>query len=173
MQFAALPVGLVTLLAVFAAWRRVGLADAVRLRGLPVEWLPLGVLLSIPLLIAVHELLHAAVHPQGGRSPATVIGAWPSRLLFYAHYCGPLSRDRFLAVLLMPLVVITLLPLGIAASGWLPPAAVAVLAWFSCWNALFACGDLVGFALIACQVPRRALVQNQGWRTFWKRASKG
>ncbi|MFO0898325.1 MAG: DUF3267 domain-containing protein [Pirellulales bacterium] len=94
--------------------------------------------------------------------------AWPSRLLFYAHYCGPLSRDRFLAVLVMPLLVITGLPLLLAALGWLPAWSTPVLASFSIWNALFACGDMVGLLLILAQIPRRAIVQNQGWRTYWK-----
>jgi hypothetical protein len=71
----------------------------------------IGVALSFPALILVHELLHAVVHPGYGFTDATVIGAWPSKLLFYAHYCGPLSRERFLLVFAMPTLVITGLPL--------------------------------------------------------------
>jgi Putative zincin peptidase len=130
--------------------------------------LQFGMLMSFPLLIAVHELLHAAVFPGGLFGDKSVIGVWVSKLMFYAHYCGPLSRDRFLLVFAMPFLVISVFPLTIALTGVMPPSIATVAAWFSIWNALFACGDAVGFFLILVQVPRNAVVQNKGWLSFWK-----
>ena len=124
--------------------------------------------LSLPALILVHELLHAVAHPMFGLSSATLIGAWPSRLLFYAHYSGPLTRNRFLLVFAMPLLVISCVPLALAAAGLLPSSLQLIAAWFSIWNALFACGDVLGFFLLLLQVPSNALVQNKGWRSYWK-----
>lgn len=128
----------------------------------------IGTILSIPALIFVHELLHAVAHPGYGLSPATLIGAWPSKLLFYAHYSGPLTRNRFLLVFAMPLLVISCLPLALAILGWLPAPMRPVAAWFSIWNAVFACGDVFGLVLLYLQVPSKALVQNKGWRSYWK-----
>lgn len=77
--------------------------------------LPLASLLfSLPVLVVVHELIHAAVHPMAGRSPHSILGFWPSRVFFYAHYDGELTRDRFLVILLMPFIAISIFPLLIA-----------------------------------------------------------
>lgn len=167
MQFIAVPIGIGVAFLVGYCWHIIGLSP-VRFQA-PHPGLVLFLfLLSFVVLILVHELLHAVVHPHFGRSRATIIGAWPSRGLFYAHYSGPLSRERFLAIFAMPFLVITVLPLIVAATGFLPPGFIIVAAWFSTWNALFACGDHFGMALILSQVPRGAIVQNQSWRTYWR-----
>ncbi len=125
-----------------------------------------GVLASVLLLIVVHELLHAAVFPGWWLGPRTIIGVWPSMGLFYAHYDGPQSRSRFLLVLLMPFLVLTLglwLVDLLFPSGW-----GGVLGALSILNALFAGGDLLGAAIIAAQVPVNAELRNQGWKTWWR-----
>lgn len=130
--------------------------------------LQIGMLVSFPFLIAVHELLHAAVFPGWGLGTKSVIGVWVSKLMFYAHFNGPISRNRFLLVFAMPFLVISVLPLTIALTGVVPPSIATIAAWFSIWNALFACGDAFGFFLILSQVPRNSFVQNKGWLSFWK-----
>jgi hypothetical protein len=52
---------------------------------------------------------------------------------------GELGRGRFMAILLMPFLIISIVPLlfaivGRFATGW--------LAFVSCLNALLACGDM-------------------------------
>lgn len=190
LQVFALPVALGNLVLFAWGWQRVGGVTSLRIGGhqaaleqtmatsagetsLRIDGDQAGLffaalVLSIPALVVVHELLHAVVHPGAGRSAATVLGAWPRRLLFYAHYAGSLSRDRYLAVFAMPFLLISVLPLIIAATGLLPPAAAFWAAWFSIWNAMFACGDCIGFALLLFQVPRAAMVQNQSWSTYWR-----
>jgi hypothetical protein len=167
-QLLAVPVGLGMGALVGLCWHRMGVAASLHSEGLYAVLLLVLLPLFFPTLIVAHEFLHAAVHPRLGRSPATIIGAWPRRFLFYAHYSGPLTRDRFLTVLAMPFLIITVLPLAVAATGLLPPALRTAAAWFSTWNALFACGDCFGIALILAQVPGAAIVQNQSWRTYWK-----
>jgi hypothetical protein len=119
----------------------------------------------LALLIAVHELLHAAVFPGGWLSPHTLIGVWPSKGMFYAAYDGPMSRNRFLVVLLTPLAVLSILPWlaeAIFHTGW------ALLPVISVVNAMAAGGDVFAAALIAWQVPAGATMQNQGWRSWWR-----
>jgi len=70
-----------------------------------------------------HELSHALVHPKAGLSPHSILGFWPSRVSFYANYDGEMSRNRLIAILLMPLLTISIVPLLVSAviqvsSGW-------------------------------------------------------
>lgn len=123
------------------------------------------VVLGLATLIAVHELLHAVTFPGWGLTRETLIGVWPARLLFYAAYLGPLSKPRFLWVFAMPFLILSLVPLVVCAAFQTASAAVAIL---SIVNGACACGDLLGIGLIGWQVPRRALVRNQGWQTWWK-----
>jgi hypothetical protein len=168
MQCIAAPIGLVSALLTGYGWAQAGLANAPRLASPNTALLIALLVASFPALIIVHEFVHAVVYPRFGLTSATIIGLWPRRLLFYAHHSGPLARNRFLVVFAMPLLVITIVPLAIALAGLLPPFLFAWTAWFSTWNALFACGDILGFCLIFFQVPRHALVQNQSWSTYWK-----
>lgn len=170
MQFFAIPLGFAVAAAIGYCWYRTGVFSSLKFEGRYSFGFLISLLLSFPGLIIVHEILHAAVHPGFGRSSATTVGIWPRRLLFYAHYSGPLTRNRFLAVLAMPFFVITVLPLAMAAAGTLAPGFAMAAGWFSIWNAFFACGDYFGFALVLAQVPSGSIVQNRGWRTCWKRA---
>jgi Putative zincin peptidase len=162
MQLFAIPLGFVAFIAVGALW-----LYTTSLKGDPLK--SIGSLTAafasfIPLII-VHELIHAAVHPQSGKSNRTILGFWPSRLLFYAHYDGKLTRNRFVAILAMPTVVITFIPLVIAMTTNLSSGFIA---WISTWNIFFACGDMFGIILLLFQVPSCAICHNQGWRTYWK-----
>lgn len=177
LQLLAVPVMIVTLTALIPAWKAcvpevfegmsigvkseaVGEALTGQLRGV----FSIGILISISVLglIAVHELLHVSAFPKGG---ARFIGVWPAKLLFYAAYHGPLSRNRFLWVTIVPFLVLTIAPLVAAAVMRTTHGLVAVL---SILNGAFSCGDLVGMALIAAQVPADAQVRNQGWETWWR-----
>ena len=160
MQFLALPIGIAAAAGVAVLW---------------ILTTPLGqaawklsasaFLLSFAGIIVVHELIHAAVHPLRGRSPHSILGFWPSRILFYAAYTGELTRNRFIAILLMPLVVISFVPLLVAAAVQMTSAWVAFV---SAFNALLACGDIFGAGMVWWQVPATAIVRNQGWWTYWR-----
>ncbi|MFA6562966.1 MAG: DUF3267 domain-containing protein [Verrucomicrobiia bacterium] len=130
-----------------------------------------GMAAVLVLFIAAHEMIHTLVHPARGRTDKTIIGIWPSRLLFYAHYEGALSRGRFLAVFAAPLVVLSLCPIPFIAlmdawGRW--PAVEMCLTVLSLVNGLASAGDALGMILIASQVPAIAVVRNRGWRTYWK-----
>jgi hypothetical protein len=123
-----------------------------------------GFLVSFAGMVVVHELLHVAVHPMSGRSPHSIVGFGP-RTGFYAHYDGEMTRNRFVAILLMPLVVISFVPLLVAAvaqvaSGW--------VAFISAFNAFAACADILDAGLVLFQIPATAIVRQQGLRTYWR-----
>jgi hypothetical protein len=169
LQVVALPIGL--LVSGGVAWCWAQLLDTRLNFSSPAALLRFVLLLvlAFPLLVVVHELVHAAIHPHMGRSPATIVGMWPTRMVFFAHYDGVLSRTRFLAIFVMPVLALTFVPLALWAI--LCPAAPTVgwlLAWCGIWNALFSCGDLVGMVLVLAQVPGGATVRNQGWKTYWR-----
>ena len=126
-----------------------------------------AILIGMAALIAVHELIHAVCYPQFGLTPATLIAFWPSKLLFLAAYYEALPRNRLLLVYLMPFVVLSVLQLLFCK---VLGTSSALLMAVSIVNGLFSGGDLVCVALIAGQVPRRAILRNQGWATWWKMA---
>lgn len=167
MQIVALPIAVAAGLVFFFSWHQLLELEAPHIPdGWQIVW-QISMIVSFPLLILVHEFLHAIVFPGYGIGKDTLIGCWPSRMLFYAFYDGPMSRERFLLVFAMPFLVISVLPLCIAATVPLPEIVTSILAWFSIWNAIFACGDMLGFGLLLFQVPRRSIVRNKGWRSFW------
>lgn len=131
----------------------------------------LVLLIAVLILIPVHELIHALVHPYWGRSTNTIIGVWLSKGLFYAYYEGEMSRNRLALVYLAPYLVLGLLPLGLLAllgNALGSPSAVIILAVVSLLGSLFACGDIVGVIFLLFQTPGTALVRNKGWQTYWK-----
>jgi hypothetical protein len=164
MQFLAVPLGIAMCAVVAALWFYLTpVADA------PFTS-PILLLGALPVIIPLHELIHALAHPHFGRSNCSVLGLWPSHLLFYAHYSGELSRNRFITILAMPLVVISGVPLLVSA---LLGRASIVLAAVSVLNTLTACGDVLGICLLILQVPRGAIVRNRGWKTYWRIGKRG
>jgi len=157
MQLLALPLGILTGLALALAF----------VRWTPMQWTHvtgLGVAAVLLLAIPVHELVHALLHPGGGRTDRTLLGFWPRAGVFYAHYEGEMSRERFLATLVGPFCVLSIVPLAVATLG----VARGELAYLAILNGFGACGDLLGFLIALAQIPAGATVRNKGWRTYWR-----
>jgi len=155
----ALPIGVVAAVTVAAFWFLV-----TPLRDItPAMSLPAFLLLFAGLVVA-HELIHALVHPMAGLSPRSILGFWAS-LGFYAHYDGEMSRNRLVACLLMPLLLLSIVPLLVSAvtqfaSGW--------VAFVSTFNALLACVDMLLAGSVLFQIPANAIVRFKSWRIFWR-----
>ena len=155
----ALPIGVVAAVVVVMLWLLVmPLRDIASAVSLPV------LLFSFSGIIVVHELIHALVHPMAGLSPHSILGFWAS-LGFYAHYDGEMSRNRLVAILLMPLFIISIVPLLVSAaaqisSGW--------VAFVSAFNAFCASVDLLLAGSLLFQVPAAAIVRFKRWRIFWR-----
>jgi hypothetical protein len=120
--------------------------------------------------IPIHELVHLFTHPQFGRSNKSIFGLWLSRGMFYAHYEGVFSRNRFLSILAAPYLVLAWTPVIILAlfSTSFPIVYVEILVMVALVNSVFPAGDILGFFLLVSQVPASARVKNKGWRSYWK-----
>ncbi len=155
----ALPIGVVAAAAVAALWFLVTpLQDITPAMSL------LTFLLAFAGLVVVHELIHALVHPMAGRSPHSILGFWSS-LGFYAHYDGEMSRNRLAACLLMPLLIISIVPLLVSAVTRVSCGWVALVSTF---NALCACVDMLLAGLVLIQIPATAIVRFKSWRIYWR-----
>jgi len=116
-------------------------------------------------MVVVHELIHLVVHPMSGWSPNSIVGVGGPSTGVYAHYAGEMTRNRFVTILLMPLVVISFVPLLVAAvaqvsSGW--------VAFVSAFNAFLACADILDAGLVLFQIPATATVRCRGLRIYWR-----
>jgi hypothetical protein len=159
-NFVALPIGIVAAVVVAVLWLALTpLQDVTSTMSLP------ALLLSFAGIVVVHELIHAAVHPMSGLSPHSIVGFWPTGGMFYAHYDGELTRSRFVAILFMPLVVISFVPLLVAAVAQVPSGWAAFI---SAFNAFLACVDILAAGMVLFQIPAAAIVRQQGWRTYWR-----
>jgi len=163
MQLLALPVGLTVAAVLVLCWFRFTptappsvIIDRISLAAF---------IFSFAVIVVGHELIHVAVHPMAGRSSQSILGFWPVKLLFYAHYEGQLTRNRFVAILLMPFMVISVVPFFIAA---ITQVSCDWAFYVSCFNALLACGDILGVGLVLSQVPNTAVIRNQGWKSYWQ-----
>ena len=123
-------------------------------------WAILALVLMVP-----HEILHCLAHPDRGFTGRTTIGFWPKKLIFYAHYDGVRSKGNVLFGTALPFVVLTVLPLAVAAifstdhRFW---SYVAVI------NALNSGIDLVGFLTICYVIPSGSTIKFGGDRVYWK-----
>jgi hypothetical protein len=155
----ALPIGVVAAVTVAALWFLV-----TPLRDItPETSLPAFLLMFAGFGVA-HELSHALVHPMAGLSRRSILGFGPS-VGFYANYDGEMSRNRLVAILLMPVLTISIVPLLVSAaiqvsSGW--------VAFFSAFNFLCGCGDMLLAGLVLIQIPATAIVRFKSWRIFWR-----
>jgi hypothetical protein len=129
-------------------------------------------LIVVVISIPVHELIHLFVHPQSGRSNQSILGLWLSRGMFYAHYEGAVSRNRFLSILAAPYLVLAWVPVIVLAlvGNSVPIVYAEMLILVALTNGILPAGDVLGFFLLLFQVPASACVKNKGWRSYWKKA---
>jgi len=126
----------------------------------------LGVLVGFACLIIVHELVHLLAHPHTGRSKHSILGFIPKRFSFYAFYGAELSRNRFLFMVSLPFLLISVLPMLAFSIIGPPPFWLGLVVVV---NALISGGDLVAFGIVAFQLPRKALIRHQSWDAYWKK----
>ncbi len=113
----------------------------------------------------LHETAHAAAFPRESAEAATIFSFWPSRLALCAHWSGEWSRRRYVAMLAMPIVLVSFGPIAaFAAIGDVPN----VVASISLLNALVSGGDVLAIVLVLWQVPAEAMIRADGERTFWR-----
>lgn len=143
-----------------------GLKDFLRTQTLAL----FGLVSFFFLMIPVHETIHALVYPGGLCSKHLVMGAWIRRGLCYVVYDFPVSRNRILIMLAAPLVVMSSVLAAVAIfvpSEW---RLLAILVFLV--HTAVCTGDFATLARLIKQVPENSLVQNNGWKTYWKSPSQ-
>ncbi len=154
-----LPIGVAAAAIVAALWFLLTpLRDILPTMSLP------SFLLAFAGMVVVHESIHTLVHPMAGRSPQSILGYGLS-VGFYAHYAGELSRNRLVAILLMPLFIISIAPLLVSAvtqvsSDW--------VAFISAFNAFCACADILDAGLVLFQIPANRMVRCKSLKVYWR-----
>jgi hypothetical protein len=120
-------------------------------------------IISIFLLLLIHELIHLILIPNFAKSTNTGIGIqFVGGFVFSEEI---ISRTRFIVISLAPFLVISIvLPLILGAIGCLNPAIILLIFL----NALGSSVDLLNVTLILSQVPKKAKIINNGMNTFWK-----
>jgi hypothetical protein len=159
-QLLALPIGLALAALFLHLW--VHLAPAI-IHNL--STILNSIFIGIPFTIIIHELIHTLAHPQNGRSDNTILGFWPSKMVFYAHYGGILSKQRFITILVLPFIFISILPLILCIFFSIDSY---FLMFVSVFNALCSCVDLLGVIIIFFQVPSAAIMRNKVWKTYYR-----
>ena len=120
------------------------------------------------IMIPLHETMHAVVYPGGLRSRHLVMGAWLRRGLCYVVYDTPVSRNRILMMLATPFIAMSLL---LAVATALAPSELRMVGILAILVHTAVCtGDFATMLRLIRQVPKTALVLNDGWTTFWKSA---
>ena len=124
-------------------------------------------LLALLALVVTHEALHALPAALGGQRDGVVIGFSPRHFAPYVLVNGALSREVQLLSGVLPLVVLSVVPFFVAFA---LPGAGGRLAVLSVLNVVASGADLIMLSLLLGQVPRAALVQNDGAATWWRRS---
>ena len=157
----ALPTAVVLLFLTFLPCRALFGRDAFNIGALDMSL----VYWSVALLIPVHELMHAVSAPSFGMSDKTVVGLWYQRLFPYAVHTDAMTRGRIIWFLIMPFLMLTLLPI---AAMWLLRVDSPFLFHFILVNAGGCAADFVQVPIFLSQVPRRGLIRNKGYDSYWR-----
>lgn len=116
------------------------------------------------LLAPLHECMHLIAWPGGaGRRLECRRTGW--KVSLRARGAGAVSRRRFLWLLALPFLVLSVFPvLGAAATGASPQFIVVM----TLLNALASSGDVLAALLVMAQVPVDAVVREQGDDLMWR-----
>jgi hypothetical protein len=130
-----------------------------------------GVVLALVLFIPLHELAHALWHPGGLSSPQTVLVLWPARLRFGVYFEGCMTRGRWLAMRLAPVLLLSVLPAGLLALFYWLPVAYPLQVFLEVLllvNGIGSGGDVVAVMWVLRQVPSGAQVCFAAGKAYWR-----
>ncbi|HKU87800.1 MAG TPA: DUF3267 domain-containing protein [Casimicrobiaceae bacterium] len=122
------------------------------------------------LVAPLHELTHALAFPRGANPEQRTLLLWPRGFVLCARYRGVVSRNRYVLVLLMPLLAVSLAPILACAVfdiGSAPPLCIVLFML----NALASGEDVLAAVLVLSQVPADGLIRTDGSVTLWKPAA--
>lgn len=116
------------------------------------------------LVIPIHELLHTVYFPDKITSPNIIFGYYKGS--FFALYMKEMKRIEFLSVLIFPFIILTLIPI---LSAIIFNLNFSLLFKISLINSILSGGDIISFITILKQVPKKTMVRNKGYYTYWKK----
>jgi Putative zincin peptidase len=123
-------------------------------------------LVSIPLAIVIHELIHVLAYGQSLRSPHLIVGFCPRVKCPYVFFDGALQREALIRMLIAPFLLLSLLPLvGVPLIHG--SAKQLVLAFCAIHTAMCG-GDVVVIWRLAKFIPRHAIVQIHTGLVYWR-----
>ncbi|WP_338323605.1 DUF3267 domain-containing protein [Halobacillus salinus] len=115
------------------------------------------------MLIVIHELLHLVFVPNFIKSDKTYIG-----LTYFGGYVlteESIAKSRYLLVTVAPFVILSiLLPITLGLLGILTPLLKVLILI----NAMASSVDILNLILLLTQVPKAAVLKNNGTKTYWK-----
>jgi hypothetical protein len=127
----------------------------------------LGMLWGLIPLVVMHELLHLIFIPNFVRSPTTFIG-----LTLYGGFVvteEEITKSRYMLITMAPFIIGSiLLPSLLGVTGLLTPT-IKLLVLL---NAMASSVDVLNALFIIKQVPRSAILKNNGPKTYWKTIDK-
>ena len=132
-----------------------------------IPWGRMGIVFL--LCILAHELIHALLHPDGGRSDSTVLIMNWKRLQFGVYYEGRFPRNRWIAMRLLPILFLTALPqiLLMILYPWMTYAAETLFIILILTNSLGSGGDLIAALIVRRQVPPDGFLHFHRGRAYW------
>ncbi|RAP77268.1 DUF3267 domain-containing protein [Paenibacillus montanisoli] len=119
-------------------------------------------IISILLLVLIHELIHLILIPNFLKSTNTGIGIHFGGFVYTEEI---MSRMRYILISIAPFLVLSIvLPLILGAFGCLNPTIIFLIFL----NALGSSVDLLNVTLILSQVPKKAKIINNVTSTLWR-----
>lgn len=139
---------------------------------LPIETIPVWIILPVILVsIIMHEFLHLICHPGWGMSEKSVTLIWLCKFQFGAYYDGFMVRSRWLAMRLMPFIVLTILPAVFISTLWVYRISFFWLVYIMLtmfMNSLGSGSDILATYIVSRQVPAIGTVGIWNGRAFWR-----
>jgi hypothetical protein len=122
-----------------------------------------ALILVMVLFVVIHELLHLIFIPNFIKSKDTYMGL----TLFggYVHTEQALTKARFILISIAPFFILSIfLPSVLGNLGLLTGTIIFLIIL----NSIGSCVDILGFLLVLVQVPKKAVIRNNGTSTYWK-----
>ncbi|MBN1439083.1 MAG: DUF3267 domain-containing protein [Anaerolineales bacterium] len=132
-----------------------------------IPWAGMAVVLI--LCVLAHELLHALLYPDCGRSDSTVLFVDWKRLGFGVYYEGRIPRARWIVMRLFPLAALTVLALAgiIVLDRWMTFTLESYLWVLILTNSLGSGADLASVFIVLRQVPAPGVLNFHRGRAYW------
>jgi len=123
----------------------------------------LGVIILLIFLIIVHELLHLIFVPNFISSRKTYVGLAIFGGFVYTE--EDIGKSRFILITVAPFLLVSIiLPIILGLSGVL----TTPVKLFIILNAMASSVDMLNLLLVILQVPNKAVLKNNGMKTYWK-----